>query len=295
MLPLATSSAPDSGSPPTRVFLDNQQLNYLVDPEATIGIERAVLDGAILRGQVEIVGSLELMQEAVATGRTNRAKGLAMLNALRDLAGARILLPLRERHVAEAHFGGMLPARLVHLNRPDRRDLFAFARRQRNVLAVADQAYLEGREFSDQERRMRDRAEQDLHAAGQPASPELLRAWLAVVDLDEWASGPVSSGVEQKLYEVEAGTLATYDRFPSVWIFMAYRLARVVKTLGDGRRIDPSDLADAQHVSAGAYYDLLVTDDRQLTDTLELSPERFPFRWSDSAGFNMRFSGSCRA
>ncbi len=53
-------------------------------------------------------------------------------------------------------------------------------------------------------------------------------------------------------------------------------MARVERTVGEGRSIKASDPHDAQHCAVGAYVDVLVTSDVEFTNTLAMIPD-LPF------------------
>jgi hypothetical protein len=65
---------------------------------------------------------------------------------------------------------------------------------------------------------------------------------------------------------------------------VSYQQARIVHTVGERRKIKPSDLDDAHHAAAGPYYDILVTDDRAFGQALDLIPDR-PFDRMTSTEF----------
>ena len=64
---------------------------------------------------------------------------------------------------------------------------------------------------------------------------------------------------------------------PSAWLFTAFKLARLVRNLGDGRAIKAGDYLDADHVGCGVYFEILVTDDNELRETCALLKDP-PFR-----------------
>ena len=94
-----------------RVYFDTQQWNYFVEPgtsthptDAVKRVRRAQRDGLI-----EVVGSLDLLQELLEARRGKPDNAGRMLDLFFQLVGERILLPLNERNLDEAHAGGELP------------------------------------------------------------------------------------------------------------------------------------------------------------------------------------------
>ncbi len=138
------------------------------------------------------------------------------------------------------------------------------------------------------ERKARESIREHLAQENQRPTLELVREWFAGIDLDEWHREVVEAGADRSLYAMGPDTRTGIQQYPSSWVFTAYRLARLVFTLGEGRKIQESDLPDGHHAACGVYCDTLVTDDAQFLATLDLLGSALPFRWERSADFAAR-------
>lgn len=264
-------AAPSEPDPPRRVLLDTQQWNYLVEPgqgpQPSYALDR--VNNAQESGLVEIVGSLDVLQELIEAAPRASGKSKDMIDLFTELTGSRLLLPLDKRHDAEARSGGVLRQRAQYLSRGDRREVARLARKRSQVLDIADTLHEEKGEFERGEMQARDTVLLKLEEHGGPPTPALMRKWIAEVDIDEWVAEIASAGTDRGRYSTVDAS-GGRDRFPSAWSFVAIRLAKLVHVLGERRKIRDSDLADAHHVACAPYIDLLVTDDRALGQAIDL-------------------------
>lgn len=265
-----------------RVYLDTQQYRYLVDPRPALGCPAELLRDAVNRGTIEIVGSLEILQELTLITLGNHRAYLEQLDVFTDLVGRRILQPTDERHLAEQRHGGLLDDDARYLPRDRRRQILRGARNHREAAGVAEEATSGKQAYAATEQRMRATVKEALAVNGERVTFATMSKWFEQVDLDEWNRDVVEEGMRKGLYRHDPGTGTGLEQFPTSWLLNSYRAARTVYTIGDGRRIKPSDLADAHHAACGAYYDILVTDDAGFIDTLELFGPRLPFTWMRS-------------
>jgi hypothetical protein len=266
---------------------DNQEWNYLVEPpgDQRLGLPLEGLRAALNIGEIEVIGSIDLLQEIIAAAPNHETKYTSMVDVYIELVGHRLLQPLNRRHTAEVVAGGLLPETARYLDRDTRRELKRAAYKRRDVIEIAGMIRDDADKFRDDEVELRTKAADALAEAGRPVAPKIMREWYATVDLDDWLQSVVEGGVDRGEYTHDAATGVGRARFPSAWTFIACRLARLVYTLGEGRKIKWSDLADLHHASTGPYIDILVTDDQPLIDALELIPQPLPFTWMTSEAF----------
>lgn len=272
-------------------MLDSQQWNYFIEPSNGLhppGAESRVQE-AVASGRLELIGTLDVLQELVEAARRRPDKSSHMVGLFLDLTGSRLLRPLDQRHLIEASTGGTIAEDARYLNRSARREVQALARRHRDVADLSDDLHAAKSRFKDQEVEIQVRIAEHLVSAGAPPSATRMRAWIGEVNIDEWVADIAQAGNDRGVCDISVVGAAGIDRFPSAWMFTAYKLARLVATLGEGRKIKPSDLADAHHVACGAYIDVLVTDDAELRRTLDLIESPLPFRWESSDDFLARF------
>lgn len=258
-----------------RVLLDNQIWNYLARPETgpDDGITVAQLRAAVDARHVELVGSFDLMQEMVAAARTDPRKAEDMVELMVEFAADRILLPLNERIGAEAMFGGLLSLERRYVD-PSWLDTFE-AMTPGDIAEMADAAYAEGQAFKVSQQKMRNAVRAELAEQGQESTARAWREWFPRRDIGTEIEMVIQAGLDHGDFTLDAPpTEFTEERFPSVAAFLDIMHARAVLSIGDGRRIQGSDLGDAHHVAAGPYVDVFVTEDRALRDALGLVSTR---------------------
>ncbi|MEM1332988.1 MAG: hypothetical protein AAGG08_05965 [Actinomycetota bacterium] len=267
------------------VYLDTQQWNYLTRPRHDgPGIDADLLFRCVQRGHIRIVGSLDLVQELVSASFGSEDEYKSMVSLHHRLAGPRVLHPISRRHGYEARHGGVLPVRRRYLRNFERENIAAASMSLEDAQSMADEIDAHKDDFLRQELELRDQARAAIEGAGEKVSGATLREWFAGLEVESWVGDTVAEGVARGDYSLPADTAITCYRFPSSWLFTTIRLARLTYTLGEGRKIQSSDLADAHHVASGAYFDIFVTDDRQLALTIDLLPWA-PFLTMTSAEF----------
>jgi hypothetical protein len=272
-----------------RVLLDNQQWNYLAAPGEYpdgAGLDADDLGDAVRCGEIEVVGSIDILQEIIESARTRAVKYGRMIGLFFEFVGRRVLIPLNDRHPREAGDGGLLSDGRGYLSRDDRRQLERLANNRRDVVHVADDLYAEKTSFAHQETVLRQKMRQKLNDEIEDFRFPKPQAWFDATDLDDWVASVVHAGVERGRYGVESVEPVSYSRYPSAYSFVAARLARVILVNAEGRRVNPSDLADAHHLAAGPYVDLIVSDDKGMLDAHALFADRVSFKVLTSKQFS---------
>jgi hypothetical protein len=268
-----------------RVYFDTQQWNYFVGPDTgphPEGALRRVLK-ARKAGDIEVVGSLDLLQELMEAVPRAEKKSRRMMDLFFKLVGDRLLLPLDERQRAEALAPGLLSVEERYLTQGVRRDLRRLAQSGGDVFEVADDLHREKVGFRESEAAVQAQMTERLAEGGIAKQARLMRDWITKVDIDEWVHEIATAGRAKGLTPDDASVRP--DQLPSVRAFVAGRLARLARTMGEGRKIQDSDLADAHHIACSPYIDVLVTDDNELRATIELVRDRVTLDALSSAEF----------
>ena len=267
------------------MYFDTQQLNYFIGPETGPHPDHALrrVRQAIKAGQLEVIGSLDLLQELIEALPVAPKKSRRMMDLFFKLVGDRLLLPLSERHPLEAAAGGLLSEADRYLSPEVRREVRRLVQSGRDVSEVAEGLFREKAAFLKTEQTVQGRMRDRLIEVGATKQARLMRDWITEVDIDDWVRDIAEGGHRRGL--VPAHDTARPDQLPSTSAFVAFRLGRLARTMGEGRRLQDSDLADAHHVACGPYIDVLVTDDNELRNTLELVKNRLPFVWMSSPAF----------
>lgn len=259
-----------------RVLLDNQIWNHLARPETgpANGISLVQLRGAVRSAAIELVGSFDLMQEMVATAARDPEKMHLMVELLLEFAGDRVLLPLNLRIPAEAEFGGLLPEDQRYADRDWLVESFN-ALSAADLLEMADAAYQEGLSFEAKQEQIRSDVKAELDEKGQRSTGAVWRRWFAKRDIEEEVELVIRAGLEQGDFALDLPVSEFgEDRFPSAAAFMDAMNARAVLSIGEGRRIQGSDLGDVHHLAAGPYIDVFVTEDKGLREAVSLIGSR---------------------
>jgi hypothetical protein len=261
-----------------KVFLDNNIWNMLAEESGPVTLPEVVAACAV--GRIEIVGSVELFGELMATARRKPAKYVDMRRLWHVLVGRRALHAMRERHCIEARCGG----RATEIDR-----YFPYELAGRDSLSetdlseVNDQIYEQKRRSRELHTRLKNEMRDAISDAGYDFgsfdpefSADLLRGraygFVEAVRL-KFDLPPI----------VEAGV--SVERVPSTWLFSASLLALMKRWAKDDIRLQDSDGHDLWHASCGAYYDILVTDDGAFRMTLAEIERLLPFEVLDPADF----------
>ncbi|HVM04724.1 MAG TPA: hypothetical protein VM242_06095 [Acidimicrobiales bacterium] len=279
-----TVTAPYTGSA-RRVYFDAQQFNYFAGPDTSPHPEHALhrVSRAVKAGKIEVVGSLDLLQEVIEAFPQAGKKARRMVDLFFKLVGDRLLLPLSERHRQETSTGGVLSEEDRYLSRELRRDVRRLAQSGRDVFELANELHREKVAFLSAERAVQEKMRDRLIEEGATKPARLMREWIADVDLDDWVRDIADAGRQRG--RVPDHVSVGPEQTPSASAFVAIRLARLARTMGEGRKIQDSDLADAHHVACGPYIDVLVTDDKELRSTLALVRARLSLERESSAEF----------
>jgi hypothetical protein len=252
----------------SRVFLDNNMWNALVD--ATGPLTTDALVDAYKYGSVEVVATIELCEEILGTARRKPAKYNDMRRLLRRLFGRRVLLPLRERNMLEITTGGVLPSPNQFLPRSVIERVVGLKANEDVVQVINDEVYELKRQSGQRDRNDVDGIVRGVEALGATVydyahvvTPEMVR---------ETTIEALSFAAEHG-YPTVPDDEVNFGRVPSLWLYCAAGAASTTRAAGAGTAVRDSDNHDRLHCSAGAYYDVLVTVDREFRARLALIPD----------------------
>lgn len=267
------------------VYLDNNVWNLLID-DAHAPLNQALLIDGYRRGHIQVVGSLAVLEEILGIAVRLPAKYKAVDRAYRRLTGPRTLLPLNERHAAEVSAGGRLSETERYCRSARLRAVRAHLGRHDHLIDTADAVY--SAKEADYERQVRSRDDVKLALSNRSLKPSRdLNAWFEESDVVEWVRDLLVEGVARGLITWNDRDSITAERFPSAWLHVMYSMVRIKRAIADNRRIQPSDRHDVEHVAAGAYFDTLVTLDKEMVASLSELPS-LPFEVVDADTFALR-------
>jgi hypothetical protein len=177
----------------------------------------------------------------------------------------------------------VLPKETCYVSRELQKDVRRFAQSGRDTSELIEELYKEKVSFQESEQRVQQKMTDRLAKEGATKHAPLMRKWINSVDISEWVREIAEDPRLRK--RVPNYQAVCPEHLPSASAFVAARLGLLALTMGEGRRIEASDLADAQHVACGPYIDVLITDDKKLRATLDLIQDRISFRYPSQAEF----------
>jgi hypothetical protein len=265
------------------LFLDTQQWNYLLSKEGYSAHDLATAREQLIRRvkakELIVVGSLPLLQELMGTATNNPAKYEQLRQLAFEVVQHRWLCPLNQRYVAELLQGGRLPENGCYLGRPERRKLQTIGRKSSQVRAVADETHEEFNRFKTQQDSLHQEVLSKLGDGEKPSQKDVRKSmeqWWQRGYLEEWVSGALEGSKKKGYLPADRTYPASQAAAPSLWAFMAYKLARIKLNLGEQRAIKASDYFDADHYGCSPYVDGMITDDKPFRETCELIGDEAP-------------------
>ena len=217
----------------------------------------------------------DLLQELIEARRRAPRKAARMLDLFFQLIGDRLLLPLNERHLEKAQARGVLSEDDRYVSREVRKDARGFVQSGRDASELIEDLYQQKVAIRESEQRLQQQMIDRLAEEVPVKQAPLMRRWIATVDIHEWVRGIADDPrLRERVPDYEA---VRPEHLPSASAFVIARLGRLTRTMGERRKIQGSDPADAQHIACGRYYDVLVTDDKELRATLDLVRGRLSF------------------
>jgi hypothetical protein len=268
-----------------RVFLDNNVWNGLASGSSPVSGEDLV--AAYRRHQIEVIGTLELFEEILATTYSSPARYSRMKRLFLRLVSDRILLPLNIRHVKELEGGGLLTVDERYLPRGVRRRIeLQLTPRAPLSRSLADEIHSRKYTGIQTDREMRDEVLSRITEMGK--RPNDFERSVAESTVREAVHGMVEAGLGRGFNVVPFDEIS-FQRLPSAWLLAGATAARLTRTAGEGRSVKPSDQHDRLHASTAAYCDILITDDREFRATIDLIPD-FPAEVLTSDAFAQRLA-----
>lgn len=253
-------------------MLDNNILNRLLDPTCPFTVEDLV--AAYQSGNLEIVGSLELLEEVMGTARKNPAKFRRLWKLWRKLIGRRTLMPLDERHRLELLGDGRLPVAQRYLPRSIVREIGATVARPAAMAEI--NSMVNDRKKQSLNRDYLLKAEILGEIKGQGKRVRDFDRRVSNEQVFDSVSDLIATGPDYGLPTIASSEIE-FERLPSAWLLCSVTAARATRVAGENRSVKASDNHDRLHAAAGAYFDVLVTDDAEFKETIRLMPD-LPFK-----------------
>lgn len=269
---------------PVIAFLDNNILNALVDGDCAFTIDDLV--EAHRGGRLEIVGSIELLEEVMGTFGSRPRKFRKLWKLWRKVIGRRIIAPIDQRHRLELLTGGKLAVDQRYLPRSAVRQLGSLVARSAAVTEINSLVRVRKQKTLRGDQSLKVEILSEIEKQGKRIKDFDRR--VSIEFIAESVEHVVAVGPEHGLPSIDTEEIS-YERLPSIWLLCGVTAARATRMAGENRKVKASDNHDRLHASAGAYFDVLVTNDVEFRQTLALIPE-LPFEVCSSAEFESRLS-----
>ncbi len=258
---------------PQEHYLDTNAVTYLYshrefseDQLATVRHRLAARESSVV-----LLASPSVIQELVPIRRHDWRLFQRLSSDLRHLVGRGLLE--HTNHLVEAELHRCRAVRETErlLTREDRRGLWSLFRSARVADAVARQTREETEEFKRDEERHRETVRSQFN---RPHISRSLREWWSDVEpvVEDWAREFIRGRGRPYLPAGVDPESVDPKSIQALWHFYAYKMARIYLNVGEGRRIQPSDLLDAHHFVGASYAGVLVTDDRAFRETIDVIP-----------------------
>lgn len=257
----------------TPVFLDNNVWNSLAAASGPLAVGDLI--ASYRRGHLEVIGSTRIVNEIMLTAGREPAKYEVMRKQYRKLVGPRTLKDLSSLHIAEVRSGGRASPAGRYLSKSACRKMFEVMQSGAVAGEINDEVYAQKKqgetlyqEISADLRRAIEELGKKVGDFEPSVAPDDLRP--VVFILVEAA---------RKKFDLPAIELTELglERVPSSWLHAAVLVVSLGRWIRDNAKPTESDQHDFWHAAAGAYFDILVTDDRRYQKALA-SIEWLPFK-----------------
>ena len=258
------------------LYLDANAASYLVRPlsgmppasDIQAAIKRQVDDGALT-----VVTSLSVFDELAGTALGDTVNYRRMQALLWELADSHVLRDNYDRIQLEVRQGPLSGADRF-LPRAERRRLRSETRSPLSAREVARKVRQLTEPFEKEFEKLRTQVLADI---GDDPAKKIRAFWEnAPEHFDDWTLEYFRNNRQLLGLPVSEDDWPEPRKVPSAWHKTAFYLAWLKQTVGEGRRIQPSDRYDIDHYVHASYVDLLVTNDNRFRATCAIIPNQ-PF------------------
>jgi hypothetical protein len=265
------------------VFLDTNAVSYFDECPPQWQLRPATLARARLRvmervadGSLSVFVSWTLLNELVGICESNPEKYVRTIGFLWKIANNNLLLPTDALARAEVQHG----RRLEGNDRLEPRRTAVTVRRATlscRQLAAAELPRLTREQvdqFKNAEEARQREARRRINAISKRPLAKGSRKWWANADanVDDWVTDFMTNSCERLRLSKDVAKWPPPRALESAWRYHAYKMARIHLNVGEGRRVDGSDLFDADQYVSASYCDVLVTDDAGFRETIDIIP-----------------------
>ena len=258
------------------VYLDANAASYLIQPlrgcPAAAETQRA-LKHHVAAGSLTVVTSLSVFDELAGMARAKAVNYQRTQELLWQLAGSHVLRDNYDRIQFEVHQGPLIGVDRF-LPRDERRALRSEARRPSSAREVARKVPQLTGPFAKEFEKLRTQVLADI--GDNPAAKTRIWWEKAPKHFDDWTVEYFRNNRLLLGLPVSEDDWPEPRHVPSAWHKTTFYLAWIKQTVGESRRIEPSDRYDIDHYVHASYVDLMVTNDRRFRDTYAIMPNQ-PF------------------
>ena len=259
------------------VYLDTNAVSCLFHPPEgcpAAAQTRSALKRHLDTGSLTVVTSLSVFDELAGMAPAWIVKYQRTQELLWELAGSHVLRDNYDRIRLEVH-QGPLSGSDRFLPRDVRRSLRLETRKPSSARAVARKRRQLTEPFAKEFEKLRTQVLADIG----DDSAKKTRAWRekAPQHVDDWTVEYFRNNRQRLGLPVSEDDWPEPRQVPSAWHKTAFYLAWLKQTVGESRKIKPSDRYNIDHYVNASYVDLMVTQDGPFQATCGMIPDR-PFQ-----------------
>jgi len=267
-------------TPPPEFYLDTNAASYLYPHHGSREASRirSTLKRRISDGDLRLIGSFALFDELAGIAHRDPNRYWILAFFLTERVRGHILMPVLETSQRELQRGGLLEGRERFASVKLVNRVRATVRRRSAAMDVGDQMYADAQEFVASQEETFKVISNELHEKGIEPSKKGMELWWSRANelIDEWVRKHLESS-RSRLGIADSAPLPPPSSVPTARRFYEFHMARLVRILGDGKKVEPGDAYDARHYAAACYSQFLVTDDKGFRRVIDLIPD-VPFK-----------------
>ena len=256
------------------VYLDTNAVSYLFQPppgcpaaaETQHAFKRHVEEGSLT-----VVTSLSVFDELTGMAGSQPETYQRTQELLWNLAGSHVLHDNYDRIQLEIHQQGPVSGADRFLPRVERRRLRSKVRR----LSIAEEVTQRRRQLTEAHAKEFEKLRTEVVADIGDDPAKKTRAWWEKAPklFDDWTLTYFRTNRRRLGLPISEDDWPEPRRVPSAWHKVAFYFAWIKQTVGEGRRIKPSDRYDIDHYVNASYVDLIVTSDGPFSETCGIIPD----------------------
>lgn len=250
-------------------YLDTNAVSNLVTGQGSAG---SALIKAVRQRRIEIITSLAVIEELCGIACKNWGQYCDTLVYLWEVARCNQLLTHTDLMKEEIRVGRKLRA----FEPFETWDKIQYVRTASRDPSYATRVAADVQQWTENYRQEEERRRSEVLYQGGPTFAGAMTDWRQAdeAQIADWVTDLLRAGRQELDLSPEQTKCPDPMAIPTAWRLVAYKRARIYLNVGEGRRIDASDIYDAFHHAYAGYAQIMVSDDRRLSHTWALIPNQ---------------------